>query len=98
MPTIAFGAGLDSVDVNQTIHSKLQVNPIVKNNFKYVINLLELVSNMSLIEPLSMPLHNLFNHFSLSNNMYCYLSLFLFIFDIRRDNFVVGIFVESDLA
>ena len=40
---IAFGAGLLSVDVNQTITSKHQVNPIVKNNFRYVINLLELV-------------------------------------------------------
>jgi hypothetical protein len=38
---IAFGAGLLSVDENHTMTSKLQVKPIVKNNFRYVINLLK---------------------------------------------------------
>ena len=38
---IADGAGVFSVDENQTISSEHQVNPIVRNNFKYVINLLK---------------------------------------------------------
>ena len=39
MLIIASGAGLLSVDANHTITSKLQVKPIVKNSFRYVINL-----------------------------------------------------------